>query len=119
LVRTFTDQFCLRRWHGWRLLATDGSTVRLPNTADVAALFGPPPKGSAVPLGRFSQLCDVLNDVVVDADVFAHLISKELQPLPGRVPVPARMPLSGVQKRQISRLCGLWVPASRPEKWVG
>ena len=78
LVRTFADQFCLRRWHGWRLLATDGSTVRLPNTADVAALFGPPPKGSAVPLGRFSQIYDVLNDVVVDADVFAHEVGERV-----------------------------------------
>jgi len=53
-VRTFSDPFCLRRWHGWRLLATDGSTLRLPNTAGIVATFGPPPQGCAVPLGRFS-----------------------------------------------------------------
>lgn len=78
LVRTFSDQFCLRRWHGWRLLATDGSTLRLPNTADVATTFGPPPQGSAVPLGRFSQLYDVLNDVVVDAEVCAHAVGERV-----------------------------------------
>jgi hypothetical protein len=78
LVRTFAEQFCLRRWHGWRLLATDGSTVRLPNTADVAAVFGPPPNGSAAPLGRFSQLYDVLNDVVVDADVLPHDVGERV-----------------------------------------
>ena len=48
-----------------------------------------------------------------------HLISKELQPLPRGVPAPAWMPLSGVHKRQISRLWRLWVPASRPKKGVG
>ena len=78
LVHTLAEQFYLCRWHGWRLLAVDGSTVRLPNTADVAAVFGPPPPGSAVPMGRFSQLYDVLNDVVVDADVFPHDVGERV-----------------------------------------
>jgi hypothetical protein len=78
LVRTCSAQLCLRRWHGWRLLATDGSTVRLPDTVDVAAAFGPPPPGCAVPMGRFSQRYDVLNDVVVDADVFPHAVGERV-----------------------------------------
>jgi hypothetical protein len=52
--------------------------VRLPDTVDVAAAFGPPPPGSAVPMGRFSQLYDVLNDVVVDADVFPHAVGERV-----------------------------------------
>jgi len=92
LVKTFAAAFVLRRWHGWRLLAVDGSTARLPNSADVIATFGSPPKGSAVPLARFSRLYDVLNGVVVDADLCArevgervlageHLASTEAQDL--------------------------------------
>jgi hypothetical protein len=41
------------------------------NSADVRSTVGTPPKGSAVPLGRFSRLYDVLNGVVVDADFCA------------------------------------------------
>lgn len=53
LVAAFAQAFPLRRWHGLRVLATDGSTLRLPLTPDVIAHFGAPPAGSAVPLGRF------------------------------------------------------------------
>jgi hypothetical protein len=92
LMKTFAAAFVLRRWHGWRLLAVDGSTARLPNSADVMATFGSPPKGSAVPLARLSRLYDVLNGVVVDADLCArevgervlageHLASTEAQDL--------------------------------------
>jgi hypothetical protein len=69
LVGTFRAHFALRRWRGRRLLAVDGSTVRLPSTPDVIAAFGPPPKGSQIPLGRLSVLYDVLNTVVVEADL--------------------------------------------------
>jgi hypothetical protein len=69
LVATFQAHFAWRRWRGRRLLAVDGSTVRLPATPDVIAAFGPPPKGSQIPLGRLSVLYDVLNTVVVEADL--------------------------------------------------
>jgi hypothetical protein len=78
LVRTFAQAFALRRWHGWRLLATDGSTLRLPHTPDVIATFGAPPKGSAVPLGRLSVLYDVLNEVVVDAELVACAVGERV-----------------------------------------
>ena len=69
LVATFQAHFAWRRWRGRRLLAVDGSTVRLPPTPDVIAAFGPPPEGSRIPLGRLSVLYDVLNTVVVEADL--------------------------------------------------
>lgn len=71
LLATFQAQFAWRRWRGRRLLAVDGSTVRLPATPDVIAAFGPPPKGSPIPLGRLSVLYDVLNTVVIEADLVA------------------------------------------------
>jgi hypothetical protein len=69
LLAGFERHFSLRLWHGLRLLAVDGSTGRLPNTADVIAEFGTPPQGASVPLARFSRLYDVLNGLVVEADI--------------------------------------------------
>ena len=69
LLEGFYRHFAARRWHGLRLLAVDGSTARLPRTADVEATFGPAPEGSAVPTARFSRLYDVLNHLVIEADV--------------------------------------------------
>lgn len=78
LVKTFSAAFALRRWHGWRLLAADGSMARLPNSADVMAVFGPPSEGSAVPQARLSRLYDVLNGVVVDADLCSREVGERV-----------------------------------------
>ncbi len=78
LVAAFAQAFPLRRWHGLRVLATDGSTLRLPQTPAVIAHFGAPPAGSAVPLGRFSQLFDVLNGLVVDAELDPYAVGERV-----------------------------------------
>lgn len=78
LVATFQAHFAWRRWRGRRLLAVDGSTVRLPPTPDVIAAFGPPPEGSRIPLGRLSVLYDVLNTVVVEADLVSTDVGKAM-----------------------------------------
>ena len=69
LVASFCERFALHRWQGFRLLGVDGSRARLPNTPDVVAAFGEPPKGSSVPLARLSSLYDVLNGITVEADI--------------------------------------------------
>jgi len=51
-------------WHGFRLLAVDGSTAQLLETADIVAHFG---LWGSMPLARVSQMFDVLNEVTVDA----------------------------------------------------
>ena len=53
LLAGFAEHFSPRLWHGFRLLAVDGCTARLPNTADVIAAFGEPPRGSFSPAGPF------------------------------------------------------------------
>lgn len=68
-MRDFYRRFAAKRRHGWRLPGIDGSTLRLPATADVVAEFGSPPSGSTIPLARLSRLYDVLNGIVVDADI--------------------------------------------------
>ena len=78
LLAGFARHFSPRLWHGFCLLATDGSTARLPNTDDVIATFGTPPEGSSVPLARFSRLYDVLNDLVIDADIVSRHVGERV-----------------------------------------
>ena len=60
------------RWHGMRLLAVDGSTVRLPPWPDVLEEFPQDEDfvaGESTPLARISEVFDVLNDVSVSATI--------------------------------------------------
>lgn len=69
LVRYFEKHFTPRRWNGFRLLAIDGSTVRLPVTQPIIEHFGTwnGRQGAPSPVARVSQLFDVLNKISVDA----------------------------------------------------
>lgn len=68
LIDNANAQIAMQRWHGLRVLAVDGSTARLPNTQAITAHFGPV-DGDGVALARLSRLYDVLNGVVVQADI--------------------------------------------------
>lgn len=68
VVEAFGHHFALRRWHGFRLLAVDGSTARLPKETEIAKVFGGP-SDAHCPMARFSRLYDVLNKLVVYADM--------------------------------------------------
>ena len=69
LVTYFEKHFRPRLWFGFRLLAIDGSTTKLPITDDVAQHFGVwnVRQGAPSPMARISQLFDVLNKMTVDA----------------------------------------------------
>jgi hypothetical protein len=69
LVHYFEKHFKLRKWYGFRLLAIDGSTARLPMTESIAEHFGVwnGRQGAPSPMARVSQLFDVLNKISVDA----------------------------------------------------
>lgn len=69
LVGQFEKYFSPRTWFGFRLLAIDGSTVRLPMTDAISRHFGVwnGRQGAPSPMARVSQLFDVLNKVSVDA----------------------------------------------------
>lgn len=56
-------------WHGYRLLAVDGSMSELPNTDEIGEHFGVwhPAAGGVCPKARVSQMFDVLNRVTLDA----------------------------------------------------
>ena len=63
-VAYFYTQFAPLTWHGFRLLATDGSTAQLPATPAITAHFG---LWGPVPLARISQLFDTLNKITIEA----------------------------------------------------
>ena len=68
LLDSAAKQLPQQRWHEFRLLAVDGSTGRLPDNPEIERYFGRP-RGSGVPMARFSRLYDVLNGQVVQADM--------------------------------------------------
>jgi hypothetical protein len=69
LVSFFYDHFPCRKWKGFRILAIDGSTIKVPRTKACADHFGAwnPAKGEACPVARISTLFDAQNGIVVDA----------------------------------------------------
>ena len=71
LLESATSRLQQKRWHGFRLLAVGGSTARLPATDAIAEHFGGP-KDCGVPMARFSRLYDVLNGLVIQADMVPY-----------------------------------------------
>ena len=69
LVTYFEKHFNPRTCFGFRLLAIDGSTTRLPMTEAITEHFGVwnCRQGAPSPMARVSQLFDVLNKITVDA----------------------------------------------------
>lgn len=70
MVRYFYEHFPVQTWHGFNLLAIDGSTLRVPDEKVVTDLFGVwnSNKGEKpCPKARTSQMFDVLNKVTIDA----------------------------------------------------
>ncbi|NEN23859.1 hypothetical protein G3O08_10135 [Cryomorpha ignava] len=68
----------IKRWKGFRLLAVDGSTVRLMNVGDVGKEFGLQGNDKAqIPMARVMQIHDVLNDIAVWGDIFPIIKSEK------------------------------------------
>ena len=65
----FYRTFNPRTWQGLRLVAFDGSTVRLPHTNEIAEHFGTwgVHRGASCPMARISQMFDPLNKISLDA----------------------------------------------------
>lgn len=81
LVEYFYDNFKNKTWHGFNLLAVDGSTLKLFQYKGIQEHFGSikPAKGKACPMARVSQMFDVLNKVTVDALISPyHIGEREL-----------------------------------------
>lgn len=71
LIDFFYRNFQPTTWHGFNLLAIDGSTARLPQIKEIAEHFGVwhSKGGSECPIARVSQMFDVLNNLSIDATI--------------------------------------------------
>lgn len=71
LLQKADESFCFKRWHGFRLLAIDGTTCRLPRIDEISDHFGiwKVRQGDPSPAARVSEIFDVLNKVTVGAAI--------------------------------------------------
>jgi hypothetical protein len=69
LVSAFQRTFIPVTWQGFRLLALDSSTIRLPRIQEIASHFGVwmPRQGKPCPMARASLLFDTLNKLCIGA----------------------------------------------------
>ena len=69
---TYANSPHLQDFAGMRLLAVDGSKIKLPESEEIRAQFGPSvkkPGQQGPPLALVSQCYDVLNGIIVDARI--------------------------------------------------
>jgi hypothetical protein len=74
----FYDDNDIKKWNGFRLLAVDGSTIKVPKTDDVREYFGElaPRQGENCPMARISQCFDVLNHLSIDAIIESRSVGE-------------------------------------------
>jgi len=76
LCKYFYDHFDYKKWKGFRVYAVDGSTLQLPEHASLSKVFSKHsfgPKANAPHwMSRISYLYDVLNGVVIDAQMKSY-----------------------------------------------
>lgn len=78
-VNFFYSDFDYKKWHGYRLIAIDGSTCRLPYSEKIVEEFGvadTSETGTPIILARLSQAYDMLNHIVVDACMETYYTSE-------------------------------------------
>lgn len=80
LLSFFAKHFAIRKWHGFRLLAIDGSTLLLPNTQAMRDHFGVQLDSRSKPRGMayVSQLYDCLNRLTLHAQVHPYRIDERV-----------------------------------------
>lgn len=66
-------------WHGHKLLAVDGTTLQIPATTENCDYFGTNNSNEfPLPLANASSLYDVLNDVIIDANIDKYGTSERI-----------------------------------------
>lgn len=80
IVSIFYTQIGGKRWCGFRLLATDGSELNLPSSKELLEKFGchhTNSIGTKIPQARVSFLCDVLNNITIDAQMESFRVGEQ------------------------------------------
>ena len=73
IVSDFYNNFEYKKWHGYRLIACDGTTLNLPRNAGTAKAFGKlrNQRAGYYVQAQVSCLYDVLNEFIIDSQI-AH-----------------------------------------------
>jgi hypothetical protein len=81
LVSLFQRLFTPKTWKGFRLLAADSTTIRLPKLPVIESHFGAwrPRQGDPCPMARASLLFDVLNKVAIRASISPKAVNERTQ----------------------------------------
>ena len=58
-----------RTWHGYRVMAIDGSKTQIPDDPKLREFFGTAGKGGTAATAQASALYDVFNNILVDAQI--------------------------------------------------
>ena len=77
LITEFYSDNEIKTFKGLRLLAVDGSTIRLPNSDELYNSFGSHSKKGSVPLAKTSVLYDVLNHLTLHATLTPYRTSEK------------------------------------------
>jgi hypothetical protein len=77
LITEFYSDNEIKTFKGLRLLAVDGSTIRLPNSEQAYNSFGSHSKKGSVPLAKTSVLYDVLNHLTLHATLAPYRVSEK------------------------------------------
>jgi hypothetical protein len=68
----------VKRWHGFRLVAVDGSTAYLVNKPEVIAYFGTQSNQAvSVPMGQIMAIYDVLNGITIFSEMYPISYSEQ------------------------------------------
>jgi hypothetical protein len=65
----YSAECAWRSWHGYTVLAIDGSKTQLPSDRALPAAFGGMGANAEAPTAQASYLYDVLNDIIADARI--------------------------------------------------
>ena len=65
----YSDKHSWNTWHGYTVMAIDGSKIQLPSDPLLLATFGGMGPVATTPTAQASFLFDVLNDMIVDARI--------------------------------------------------
>lgn len=77
-VNTRYESEYVNLYKGYRILAEDGSTEKLPEKKELIDYFGVQSNQiKDVPMARISIIVDVLNDIIIDCDICKYSVKKD------------------------------------------
>lgn len=77
-VNTRYESEYVNLYKGYRILAEDGSTEKLPEKKELIDYFGVQSNQiKDVPMVRISIIVDVLNDIIIDCDICKYSVKKD------------------------------------------